>query len=148
MKVPATDTCPTLCNPMDCSPPGSSVHGILQASTTGWVATASSRGSPPPRDETQVSCMSCSGRRALFQLSHQGNPVEPFDLWLVSNTDDVSLKLLSLGDFPGGPVVKTLQFQCKGHRFDPWSGNLRSHMPCRGRKKISPKSLSCELFSS
>ena len=42
--------CPTLCDPMDCSPPGSSVHGILQARTLEWVAISSSRGSSQPRD--------------------------------------------------------------------------------------------------
>ena len=36
-------SCPTLCNLMDCSPPGSSVHGILQARILGWVAMPSSR---------------------------------------------------------------------------------------------------------
>ena len=36
-------SCPTLCNPMDCSPPGSSVHGILQARILEWVAISSSR---------------------------------------------------------------------------------------------------------
>ena len=43
------------CDPMDCSPPGSSVHGILQARILERVATSSSRGSSPPRDRTQVS---------------------------------------------------------------------------------------------
>ena len=38
-------SCPTLCNPVDCSPPGSSVHGILQARILEWVAISSSRGS-------------------------------------------------------------------------------------------------------
>ena len=42
--------CLTLCNPMDCRPPGSSVHGILQARTLEWVAMPSSRGSSRPRD--------------------------------------------------------------------------------------------------
>ena len=41
--------CPTLCNPMDCSLPGSSVHGILQARILDWVAMASSKGSSNPR---------------------------------------------------------------------------------------------------
>ena len=41
-------SCPTLCNPTDCSPPGFSVHGILQARILEWVATPSSRGSPDP----------------------------------------------------------------------------------------------------
>ena len=43
-------SCPTLCDPVDCSPPGSSVHGILQARKLEWVAMLSSRGSSQPRD--------------------------------------------------------------------------------------------------
>ena len=41
---------PTLCDPIDCSPPGSSVHGILQARILEWIATSFSRGSSQPRD--------------------------------------------------------------------------------------------------
>ena len=48
-------SCLILCNP-DCSPPGSSVHGILQARTLEWVAMPSSRGSSWPRNQTRVSC--------------------------------------------------------------------------------------------
>ena len=48
--------------PMDCSPPGSSIHGILQARIMEWVAISSSRGSSHPRDRTQVSYISCIGR--------------------------------------------------------------------------------------
>ena len=48
-------SCPTLWDPMDCSPPGSSVHGILQARILEWVAMPSSRGSSQTRDRTQVS---------------------------------------------------------------------------------------------
>ena len=44
-----------LCDPRDCSPPGSSVHGVLQARVLGRVAMPSSRGSSRPRDQTQVS---------------------------------------------------------------------------------------------
>ena len=54
-----TQLCPTLYDPMDCSPPGSSVHGILQARILEWVAIPLSRGSSSPRDQTQVSCVSC-----------------------------------------------------------------------------------------
>ena len=50
-------SCPTLCDPMDCSPPGSSVHGILQARILEWVAISFFRGSPLSRDWTQVSCI-------------------------------------------------------------------------------------------
>ena len=48
-------SCPALCDPRDYSPPGSSVHGILQAGILEWVAISSSRGSSPPRDRTRVS---------------------------------------------------------------------------------------------
>ena len=48
---------PTLCNPMDCSPPGSSVHGILQARILEWVAIPFSRGSSRSRDWTWASCI-------------------------------------------------------------------------------------------
>ena len=54
---------PTLCNPMDCSPPGSSAQGILSARILEWIAMPSSRGSSQPRERTQVSCISCTGRR-------------------------------------------------------------------------------------
>ena len=52
-----TQSCPILCNPMDCSLPGSSVHGILQARIMEWVAMLSSRGSSQPRNWIQVSCI-------------------------------------------------------------------------------------------
>ena len=48
-------SCPTLCDPMGCSPPGPSVNGILQARILEWIATPSSRGSSRPGDGTQVS---------------------------------------------------------------------------------------------
>ena len=50
-------SCLTLCNPKDCSPPGPSVHGIFQARTLEWVAILFSRGSSQPRDQTWVSCI-------------------------------------------------------------------------------------------
>ena len=55
MKMLVAQSCPTLCDPMDYSPPGSSVHGILQARILEWVAVPFSRGSSQPRDQTQVS---------------------------------------------------------------------------------------------
>ena len=50
---------PTLCNFMDCSPPGSSVHGISQAKILEWVTVPSPRGSSQTRDRTDVSCIPC-----------------------------------------------------------------------------------------
>ena len=59
------ESCLTLCDPMDCSPPSSSVHGILQARRVEWVAMPSSGGSSRPRDRTRISYMSCIGRQVL-----------------------------------------------------------------------------------
>ena len=68
VKVLATQSCPTLCNPMHCSPPGSSVHGILQARVPKeWVAVPFPRGVSQPRDWTpspalQADCSSFEPR--------------------------------------------------------------------------------------
>ena len=48
--VSVAQSCLTLCNPVDCGPPGSSVHGILQARILEWVVITFSRGSSQPRD--------------------------------------------------------------------------------------------------
>ena len=53
-KVFIAQSCPNLCDATDCSPPGSSVHGILQAIILEWVAISCSRGSSRPRDQTWV----------------------------------------------------------------------------------------------
>ena len=66
VKVLAAQSPPTLCDAMDCSPRGSSVHGILQARILEEVAIAFSRGSSQPRDRTHVSYISCIGRQILY----------------------------------------------------------------------------------
>ena len=63
--------CLTLCDPMDCSLPGSSVHGIFQAIVLEWIAISFSRGSSQPRDRTRVS--SIVEMLTLYRLSHQGS---------------------------------------------------------------------------
>ena len=57
VKMLVTQSCPTLCNPMDCSLPGSSIQGILQARILEWVAIPFSRGTFWPRNWTGVSCI-------------------------------------------------------------------------------------------
>ena len=57
VHVLVIQSCPTLCDSMDCSPPGSSVYGISQARLLEWVAVSFSRESSGPRDWTQVSCI-------------------------------------------------------------------------------------------
>ena len=56
----------TLWDPLDCSPSGSSVHGISQARILEWVPTSYSRGFSRPRDGTHVLCVSCMGRQILY----------------------------------------------------------------------------------
>ena len=58
--------CPALCESMDCSPPGSSVHGILQAGILEWVAISFSRGSSQSGIELVSPTSSCIGKRVLY----------------------------------------------------------------------------------
>ena len=59
-------SCPTLCDPMDCSLPGSSAHGFLQTRILEWVAMPFSRASSRPRDRTHASSTSCIGGLVLY----------------------------------------------------------------------------------
>ena len=86
----------TLCNLMDCSLPGSSVHGILQARTLEGIAVPSSRGPSQPRDQTCISCISCIGRRLLYHQRHLGSPL------CLSNK----------------PVIQQVQFRSTGNNLD------------------------------
>ena len=61
------------CDPMGCSPPGSSVHGISQARILGWVAVSFSRGSSWPRDWMRVSCVPCLAGR-FYTTEPSGKP--------------------------------------------------------------------------
>ena len=58
--------CVRPCDPVDCGPPGSSVHMIIQGRTLEWVAAPFSRGSSRPRDQNRVSRVFCIGRQALY----------------------------------------------------------------------------------
>ena len=63
-------SCPTLCNTIDCSLPGSSVHGIFKTRILEYIAIFSSRGYSQPRDGTLISCVSCIGRKDLYHWLH------------------------------------------------------------------------------
>ena len=78
-----TQSCSTLCDSIDCSPPGSSVHGIFQASILEWVAISYSRGSTRPRDWTHISCVFCIGRQILY---HCATWVSPQNKWTFINS--------------------------------------------------------------
>ena len=68
-------SCPTLFHPMDCSPLGSAVHGILQARILEWVAIHSSKGSSQPKDWTHISSISCIGRWILYHQHLLESPI-------------------------------------------------------------------------
>ena len=73
-EVLVAQLCPTLCDPVNCSPPGSSVHGILQARISEWVTISLhqfTRGSSWPRDWTQVSCI--AGRFFTVWATREAN---------------------------------------------------------------------------
>ena len=63
-------SCPTLSDPTNCSPPGSSVHGIIPLTTLNWFSISSSRGSSRSRERSCVSYISCLGRRILYHCTH------------------------------------------------------------------------------
>ena len=77
-EVLVAQSCPTLCNPMSCSQPGSSVHGISQARILEWVAISFSKRSSWPRDWTQVSYI--AGRFFLIWATREAPRVNPA-LW-------------------------------------------------------------------
>ena len=83
MHAKSLQLCPTLCDPMDCSPPGSPVHGIIQARILEWVGIPFSRGIFPTQG-LNSGLLLC--RRVLYRLSHQASPLIPTWLWSFSLT--------------------------------------------------------------
>ena len=85
VKALAAQSGPTLCDPVDCSPPGSSVHGILQARVLEWVAIPFSRGSSWARDWTlashivgrPVTLWTTWEAQLSFLFAHNRTPVRP-----------------------------------------------------------------------
>ena len=96
-----TQSRPTLCDPMDCSLSGSSVHGIFQARILEWVAVSFSRGSSQPKDRTRVSCI--VGRRFTVSATREVLKTEVTQLCLtLCNPMDCSLLGTSIhGDSSG-----------------------------------------------
>ena len=81
-----------LCDPMDHSPPGSSVHEILQASIVKWVAMPSSRGSSWSRDWTHISYFSWIDRQVLYHKCHLGSPLST--VALCKDHGDIEIKVV------------------------------------------------------
>ena len=103
--------CPTLCHPMDCCPPGSSVHGILQARTLEWVAKPSFRGSSQPRDRccNPASPAASTSQEDSLLLSHQGTQMQTF--WLQGLDFNQCLLIISTSSRHHSPILLYLSTQ-------------------------------------
>ena len=124
-SVLLTQLCLTFCEPMDCSPPGSCVHGILQARVLEWVAISFSRGSSPPRDRYWVSCI--AGRVFTIWFTEEqiywGKLKEQIYWEAVSTNWECIWISLPPVTFPGGASDKEPDCQCRRHErheFNPW----------------------------
>ena len=113
MKFP--QSCPTLCDPVDCNLLGFSIHGILQARILEWIAISFSRGSSWPRDQTPVSCI--GGRR--------------FNLWATRGA-------YSPWNSPGQNTMGSLSLL---QRIFPTEGSNPGLPHCRWNHKGSPRIL-------
>ena len=100
-------SCLTLCDPIDCNPPGSSLHGVLQARTLEWVAMPFSRESSPPRDQTHISYICCIGRQVFITSTTceaSGIDQKIINVWLrlkdlLELTKKKEKKVLIIGDW-------------------------------------------------
>ena len=101
--VSVAQSCPTLCNLMDCSPPGSSVHRILQARILEWVATPFSRGSSLCRDQTQS-----------HALQADSLPSEPPGKPLIQRPDGNKYFRLC-GSYSLSELLQSAAVVCKSH---------------------------------
>ena len=91
-------SCLTLCDPMDCSQPDSSVFRIHQVRILEWVAIWYTRGSSQPKDRTHVSCVSCIGRQILYHCTTRKSRLMQNSISLKQLS--VSSSCLVLFDFP------------------------------------------------
>ena len=134
-------SCQTLCNPMDCSLPGSSVHEIPQARILEWVTMPSPKGSSRPRKQTHVSCISCIEANSLSieppgkpdpccSLSTETPQVQV--LLLFMSHVHISICMCDVVGFPGGADDKESTFSAG----DPSSVPGSARSPGGGNGKL------------
>ena len=133
VRAQSLQSCPTLCDPTDYSPPGSSVHGILQARTLEWVAMPSSRASSRPRDRTHDSCSSCTVN-GLFTTRPLGKPNFSATSILIlvplfTKNPDIGLIVAETLSTISKRTGKRLSFSCV------WK-KINFHMPIRGMETV------------
>ena len=134
-KCQSLQLCLTLWDPLDYSPPGSSVHGILQARILEWVAMPFSRGSSWPRDQTQVSCI--AGRFLIIGTTREAHIYTYMLIWLPPN---VSLFWIF--------IYEIFQFDDSLHNWHILSPTTLLHWPSISPLSILRKSLSVSYLIS
>ena len=127
MQVLVAQSSLTLCNPMDCSPQGSSAYGIFPARILEWVVIPFSRESSQPKDQTQVSCI--AGR--FFTIRDTGKPYNC--MWVYN--------YLRLRRWFSGKESTCQCRRCRRLEFDPWVGKI----PWRIKWQPAPVFLSGEF---
>ena len=131
-----TQSCLTLCDPMDCSPPGSSVHGVFQARILEWGAISFSRGSSQPRDQTWVSYM--AGRFFIIWATGEAPTItktRKLMLFTKYNTVNSSTDGLEVPQLPHFWSVSVPE-------SNPGSTHFISHHVCLGTSACDSFSLS------
>ena len=111
--------CLTVCNPLPCSLPDLSIHGIFQARILEQVAISFSGGSPQPRDQTCVSCISCLGQWIRY---HFGNLAE---------------LILDTQSYEGPLSISEVSFCINKDRDKHWSESLISKEKCTEGSKLA-----------
>ena len=117
MCVLVAQSCPTPCEPVDCSPPGSSVHRILQARILEWVAFPFSKGSSQPRDQTQVSTLQADSLPA-------GPPGKPKNTGVGSQSllqGNLPTQELNQGLLHGRRILYQWSYQGSPVLFETWN---------------------------
>ena len=108
-RVQPLQSRPALCDPMNCSSPGSCVRGILQARILERIAISSFKGSSWPRGHTHFSYASCIGRQVLYHLGHLEKLFKKNKHWINKEKNDCDLFDLRTLTFHTG--MKTLHME-------------------------------------
>ena len=139
IKSEVVQWCPTLWDPMDCSLPGSSIHGISQERILEWVAISFSRGSSPPRDQTGVSHI--TGRRFTVWAT-RGALTADNKCWYDLNQIPYDYTVEVRNRFKGLDLLECLMnyglrfvtlYRRQGSRPSPWKRNAKKQNGCLGR---------------
>ena len=138
-----TQLCLTLCDPLDCSLPGSSIHGIFQARILEWVAVSFSRGTSQPRDRTRVFHIvgirfTIWATREVHLYHEVGFPGSSNGKESACSAGDLGL-IPGLGRSPGEGNGNPLQYSCLENPMDRGAWRVTVHGVARVRHDLATK---------